>query len=50
MTIATLIKKAFNWGWLTVKRFSSLSSWWEAWGHADRHSAREVAEKSTSGS
>jgi hypothetical protein len=36
MTTATLIRKAFSWGWLRVQRFSSLSSWQEAWQHADR--------------
>jgi hypothetical protein len=34
---------------LQVQRFSSLSSWREAWWHAGRHGAGEVAESSTSG-
>jgi hypothetical protein len=33
---------------LQFQRFSSLSSWWEAWQSAGRHSAREGAESSTS--
>jgi hypothetical protein len=29
MTKATLIRMTFNWDWLTVQRFSPLSSRWE---------------------
>jgi hypothetical protein len=29
---------------LQFQRFSPLSSWWEAWQHAGRHGAGEVAE------
>jgi hypothetical protein len=47
MTMATLKRKTFNWGWLTVQRFSPLSSWREAWQHAGRHGAGG-AESSTS--
>jgi hypothetical protein len=50
MTTETLIKKALNWGWLPVKRFNSLSSWWEAWWCAGRHGSGEEAKRSTSGS
>jgi hypothetical protein len=35
-------------GWLTVQRFSPLSSWQEAWQYAGRHGAGE-AEGSISG-
>jgi hypothetical protein len=28
-----------NWGWLILKRFCPLSSWWEMWQHAGRHGA-----------
>ena len=45
--MATLIRKAFNWGWLTIQRFGPLLSWQEAWQHAGRHGAGEVAENST---
>ena len=38
MTTATL-KKTFHWGWLTVQRFSPLSSWQETWQCAGRHGA-----------
>jgi hypothetical protein len=34
--------------WLTVQRFSPLSSWREAWWHAGRHGAEVVVESSTS--
>ena len=27
MTMATFIRKTFVWGWLTVQRFSPLTSW-----------------------
>lgn len=30
-------KETFHWGWLTVERFSLLSSWCEAWQHMGRH-------------
>ena len=33
---------------LQFQRFSSLSSWWEAWQHAGRHDAEEGAEGLTS--
>ena len=36
-----LPKKTFNWSWLTVQRFSSLSSQREAWRCAGRHGAGE---------
>lgn len=39
-----LQRKMFNWGWHTVQKFSPLSSWQEAWWHANRHGAGEVAE------
>jgi hypothetical protein len=41
-------RKTFNQDWLTVQRFSLLSSWWEAWQHEGRHGAGERAESSTS--
>jgi hypothetical protein len=41
MTMATLIKENIFCGWLTVQRFSPLSSWWET-------GAGEGAETSTS--
>ena len=41
------LRKIFHWGWLTVQKFSTLSSWWEAWQHADRHDAEERTEIST---
>ena len=47
MAVATSTKeKYFNWGWLTVQRFSPLSGQ-EAWRHAGGHGAREVAKSST---
>ena len=33
---------------LLFERFSPFSSWYEAWGHTDRHGTGEVAENSTS--
>jgi hypothetical protein len=33
---------------LDFQRFSSLSSWWEAWQHSGRHGVGECAESSTS--
>jgi hypothetical protein len=47
MTMATFIRKSFNWSWLTVQRFSPLSSLWEAWWHTGRLGVGEVAESST---
>jgi hypothetical protein len=50
MTMATVIKKTFNWVWLTeVQRFSPLSSWRE---HDDMQAdmVLEMFESSTSGS
>jgi hypothetical protein len=47
MTMMILKKKGIHWGWLTVQRFSPLSSWWRAWQHAGRHGAGEGAESST---
>ena len=43
MTSATLKRKTFNRGWLTVQKFGSLS-WWEAWWHASRYGAGEAAD------
>jgi hypothetical protein len=43
-------RKTFHWSRITVQRFSPLSSWQEAWWHAGRHGAGEVAESSKSGS
>lgn len=40
----------FNWGWLTVQRFSPLLPCLGAQWHTGRHVADEVAESSTSGS
>jgi hypothetical protein len=40
MAKAPLIKEK-NWGWLTVKSFYLLSSWWGTRQHAGRHGARE---------
>lgn len=48
MTRATLIKKAFNWRWLTFQRFSTLPSWQEAWQYSGRHGAGVVAKSSPS--
>lgn len=48
MSMATFIKKSFNWIWLTVQRFSPLSSLWEAWQHTGRLGAGDVAESSKS--
>jgi hypothetical protein len=41
-------RKTFNWGWLTVHRFS-LWTWQEAWWPTGRHGAGEEAESSASG-
>jgi hypothetical protein len=38
----------FNWGWLTVQRFSPLSSWQEAWQRPGIYGAGGCAESSTS--
>jgi hypothetical protein len=38
--------QTFNWGWLTISRFSSLSSWQEAWQCSGRHIAGEEGERS----
>ena len=46
--MAILTKENIYFGWLTVQRFSPLSSWQEAWRHAGKHDAREVAESPTS--
>ena len=48
MTTAALIRKAFHCCWLTVQKFSPLSSRWEARLHAGRHDSVQVAESSTS--
>jgi hypothetical protein len=39
--------KTFNWGWLSILRFSLLS-WWESWWHAGRYGAVEEAKSSIS--
>jgi hypothetical protein len=49
MTTTTLIKENISLG-LHWDKFSPLSSWQEAWWHADRHDAREGAKSSTCGS
>lgn len=33
MSMATLITETVNWGWLTVQKFSPLSSWQETRWH-----------------
>ena len=42
MTKATLIKTTFNWGWLTVQRFSPLSSRLEQEKLRDLHLVQET--------
>lgn len=37
MTIQLLCRKPFDWGWLTVYRFSELSSQYKTLEHTDRH-------------
>jgi hypothetical protein len=49
MTKVTLIRTTFNWGRLTIQRFSPLSSWQEAWQHPGRQGAG-TAESSISSS
>lgn len=50
ITMAVLKKKTiFIESLFIVQRLSPLSSWWEAWQHAGRHSAGEVAQSSPSG-
>jgi hypothetical protein len=46
MTKATLIKKTFSWGWLTVSEAQSIIMV-GTWQSTDRHGARR-AESSTS--
>jgi hypothetical protein len=46
----TVIIETFNWGLLTVQRFSPLLSQRKSWWHAGRHETGEVADSSTSGS
>jgi hypothetical protein len=50
MTKATLIKKTFHWGWLTVSEVESiiLMAGSMAWQHPGRHGPGEGAENSTS--
>jgi hypothetical protein len=45
-----LLKKDINWAVLMFQRYSPLLSWQEAWWHALRHGAGEVAESFTYGS
>jgi len=49
MTKATLIRTAFNWGWLTGSEVQSIIIKVGAWQHPGRHSAGG-AESSTSSS
>lgn len=48
MTMTTLNKRIFNWGWFIVHRLSLLSLWQEAQWLARRHDTEEVARSSTS--
>jgi hypothetical protein len=47
MTKATLIRTAFNWGWLTGSEVQPIIIKVGAWQHPGRHSARGT-ENSTS--
>jgi hypothetical protein len=49
MTKATLIRIAFNWGWLTGLEIQSIIIQVGTWPHPGRHGAGE-AESSTSSS
>ena len=49
MTKATLKKKAFNWGWLTVSEVQSIIIKAGTWQYPGRHGA-EGADNSTSSS
>jgi hypothetical protein len=40
MTTATLIRKAFNWGWHTFQSLSPL--WYIAWQQAGRQAGRQA--------
>lgn len=44
-----LLRKNFNWSWITVKMYSPLFSWWEASQHTGRHGVGVVTESSASG-
>ena len=46
MTRATLIRKTFNWGWLTDSEVQSIIIKVGTWQHSGRHGA-ERAESST---
>ena len=48
VTMATLMKKVFNYGRVTVQSFSPFLSRWETWWHKVRHGAGESAESYTS--
>jgi hypothetical protein len=48
ITKVALKRKIFNWCGSEFQRFNTFSSWQEAWQHAGRYSAEEVAENSTS--
>ena len=50
MTMATLIKETFNWGWLIAQRFSPLFSQRKTRQYPVKHGAGEVAESSKFGS
>jgi hypothetical protein len=48
MATATPIKKAFNWGLLTVQRFSPSSSWHGTWCYTGSYGMGEITESSMS--
>jgi hypothetical protein len=49
MTMATVIRATFNWGWLTGSEVQSIIIKAGAWQHPERHGV-EGAESSTSSS
>ena len=49
MTIASLIKTIFNWGWLTGSEFQSIIIKVGVWQHPGRHGADRAESFSSEG-